>query len=326
MPFTRISQAIIVCLAVLALHLAVRAPVFAQAWLPPKGEGSLSFSYQKIDVLDHFGAEGEREDRGRIHTHNLIMSLEYGLTDKLALDFDVAYVASRFDGPGLRLHGPGDDGFYHPTFSDAHVSLRYNVARKPLMITPFIGFTIPTHDYEVQGHSAVGRGFHEVLVGANVGRQLDPILPNGYAHVRYSYAILKDFAGFNLNHSNADWEVGWVANRLIAFRFVGAWQRTHGGLDFPAGRRLTPAEFDVHDRVARADYVQLGGGVTFSVNRSIDVHAAYVKTVSARNTHGDAGIILGFTWRFSRGSSFGGIAANTSSGKLPPLGRGTFYN
>lgn len=323
MPGKRIALTIFVCLAVLALHLIVPATVFAQAWVPPKGEGSLSITYQKVDVRDHFGAEGETENRGRIHTHNMIMSLEYGLTDKLALDFDLAYVASRFDGPGLRPHGPGDDGLYHPTFSDTHVSLRYNVARKPLMVTPFIGFTIPTHDYKVQGHSAVGRGFHELLVGVNVGRQLGPILPNGYAHLRYSYAILKDFAGFNLNHSNADWEVGWFANRLIAFRFIGAWQRTHGGLDFPAGRRLTPAEFDIHDRVAKADYVQLGGGVTFSINRSFDIHAAYATTVSARNTHGDAGLILGFSWRFSRGSA-GRIAASTSSSKLPTLGHGMF--
>ena len=127
MPGKRIALTIIVCLAVMALQLAVFTAVFAQAWVPPKGEGSLSFTYQKVDVRDHFDADGDTEDRGRIHTHNLVMALEYGLTDKLALDFDVPYVASRFDGPGLRPHGPVDDGFYHPTFSDAHVSLRYNV-------------------------------------------------------------------------------------------------------------------------------------------------------------------------------------------------------
>ncbi|MDQ5845095.1 MAG: hypothetical protein M3539_07340 [Acidobacteriota bacterium] len=315
-----ICKSVALRIAVVALHLAVPSTMFAQAWVPAKGEGSLSVTYQKVDVQDHFSAAGETEHRGRIHTHNVITSLEYGLTNKLALDVDLAYVASRFDGPGLRLHGPGDDGFYHPTFSDAHVSLRYNVATKPIVVTPFIGFTIPTHDYAVQGHSAVGRGFHELLVGVNVGRQLGPVMPNGYAHLRYSYAILKDFAGFHLNHSNADWELGWSANKLIALRFLGAWQRTHGGLDFPAGRRLTAAEFDIHDRVAKADYVQVGGGVTFSLNRSFDVHTAYVRTVSARNTHGDAGIILGVTWRFSKGSSFGRIAANTSLSK--PLGLG----
>lgn len=320
----RIILTIAFFLAVLARQLAVPVNLFAQAWVPPKGEGSLTTTYQKVDVRDHFDADGDVEDRGRIHTHNLITTLEYGLTNKLAIDFEVAYVASKFVGLGRRPHGPVDDGFFHPTFSDAHVGLRYNVARKPLVVTPFFSVTIPTHDYEVRGHSAVGRGFHELVLGANVGRQLDPIFPRGYAHLRFSYAIIKHFAGFNLNHSNAEWEVGWLANKVIALRFIGAWQGSQGGLEFPVGVVLTPAQFAIHDRVAKADYLQLGAGVTFSMNKRFDIHTAYARTVSARNTHGDAGIILGFTWRFSKGSSFGRIAANTSPSKPPMVGQGMF--
>jgi len=318
----KIARAIIVCLAPLTLQLSLSATVIAQAWVPPKGEGSVTLTYQKVDVRDHFDRSGTKEDRGRIHTHNMIMSLEYGLTDKLALDFHLAYVASKWVGPGLRPHGPLDDGLYHPMFQDTHLELRYKVIKKPLVVTPFIGISIPTHDYEVRGHVAVGRGFKELLVGANVGRQLDPILPDGYVHVRYSFAKLKRFEGLNLNRSNVDWEVGWFANRSIALRFIGGWQKTHGGFDFP-GDIHGPDDFEIHDRVAKANYVQLGGGVTFSINRSFDIHAAYATTVSARNTHGDAGLILGFSWRFSRGSA-GRIAANTSSNKLPTLGQGMF--
>jgi len=69
--------------------------VFAQAWVPAKGEGSLTTVYQKVDVRDHFDDDGDVEDRGQIHTHNFITYLEYGLTDKLALDFEMAYVASK---------------------------------------------------------------------------------------------------------------------------------------------------------------------------------------------------------------------------------------
>jgi len=308
----------LVCMAVLPLHLGVAGAVLAQAWVPPKGEGSVSVTYQKVDVKDHFDSDGDPEDRGQIHTHNLIATLEYGLTEKFAFDFELAYVASKWKGVGLRPHGPEDNGLFHPTFSDAHVGLRYNIRSKPLVLTPFFAFTIPTHDYEVRGHSAVGRGFHELVLGINVGRQLDPILPKGYAHLRYSYAILKHFAGFNLNHNNVEWEVGWLANRVMALRFMGAWQKSQGGLEFPRGRGLTPAQFAIHDRVARADYVQLGAGVTFSVNRTFDIHTAYAKTVSAKNTHGDGGIIIGWTWRFSRPSS-DRIARQTQPGSLPTL-------
>ena len=303
----------LILVSCLALLSAICTEVFAQAWVPPKGEGSLTTIYQKVDVRDHFDADGDVEDRGQIHTHNLITSLEYGLTDKLALDFDLAYVASKWIGGGRRPHGPVDDGFFHPTFSDVHVGLRYNVFSKPLVFTPFFSFTIPTHDYEVRGHSAAGRRFNEFVLGANIGRQLDPILPRGYAHVRLSYAMLKHFAGFNVNHTNAEWEVGWLARRTVALRFVGAWQANQGGMEFPVGVVLTPQQFLIHDRVARVDYLQMGGGITFSVSRLFDIHAGYAKTVAARNTHGDGGIILGLSWRFSRRSGFGPIAKNTSS-------------
>lgn len=320
----RIARAIIVSLAVLILQLSISHMASAQAWVPSKGEGSVTFTYQKVDVRDHFNALGEQEDRGRIHTHNTIMSLEYGLTDRLALDFDVAYISSKFDGQGRRRpHGPVDDGFFHPTFQDVHFDLRYNAFTRPLVVTPFIGMTIPTHDYEVRGHSAVGRGFKELLLGVNVGRQLDPILPNAYAHVRYSFAILKRFADLNLNRSNADLEIGWLANKSIALRFIGSWARTHGGFEFP-GDIHDEHDFDIHDRVARVSFLQLGGGVTFSVKRSFDLHVAYAPApIYARNSHGDAGIVVGVTWRFSRGFA-NQIAANSPTSKLPTLLQGTF--
>ena len=123
---------------------------------------------------------------------------------------------------------------------------------------------------------------------------------------------------------DADWEVGWFVKRSIALRFIGNWQKLHGGLGFTAGVPFTPDEFEIHDRVEKSTHLRLGGGVTFSVNRSFDIHAAYAPTpVYIRNTHGDAGIVMGFSWRFSRGSS-DRIATNTSANKLPTVGPGMF--
>jgi hypothetical protein len=324
----RIARKLILCLAVLSLYVVLFINVFAQAWVPEKGEGSVSVTYQKTDVRYHYDSTGAKEDKGQIHSHTTVTSLEYGLTDKLALDIDLAYIASKWDHPRgplfLRPHGPLDNGSFHPMFQDAHIGLRYNVLKRSVVVTPFIGFTIPTHDYEVHGHSAVGLGFKEFLVGANLGRRLGPPLPNGYVQVRYSFAMHKRFADLNLNRSNADWEVGWFATRSIALRFIGSWQKTHGGLAFHPDVKLTADEFDIHDRVARADYIQLGAGVTFSVNRSLDVHTAWAHTpIYARNIHGDKGFVIGFSWRFSRGSQ-DRISANTSPGKLPTIAQGMF--
>ncbi|HEY8185477.1 MAG TPA: hypothetical protein VIF64_05385 [Pyrinomonadaceae bacterium] len=319
----KFGREITLWLAVLFLHLALLITASAQAWVPEKGEGSVTLTYQKTDVRYHYNSIGTKEDKGKIHSHTTIMALEYGLTDKLALDLDLAFVASKWIGQGRRPHGPLDNGFFHPMFQDAHIGLRYNALRRPLVVTPFIGVTVPTHDYEVRGHSAVGLGFKEFLVGVNVGQRLGRLLPNGYVQVRYSFAMHKRFAGLNLNRSNADWEVGWFANRSIAVRLIGNWQKTHGGFDFPEDLH-TEDDFDIHDRVARANYLRLGAGVTFSVNRHFDIHAAYAPTpIYVRNTHGEAGIVIGFSWRFSRGSS-DRIAVNTSITKPPTFGQGMF--
>ncbi len=317
----RLALTIIACLTVLFLHLAISYRVSAQAWVPPKGDGSVTFTYQKVDVRTHYTSTGTKRDQGQIHTHNAVMALDYGLTDRLALDFDLTFVASKYK--GLRPHGPPDTGSYHPMFQDAHIGLRYNALRRSFVLTPFVGFTIPTHNYEVRGHSAVGRGFKEFLVGVNIGRGLDPILRDGYVNARYSFAMHKRFAGLNLNRSNTDWEVGWSATKLLSLRFVGSWQRTHGGFEFPQDIH-DHDDFDIHDRVARVNYVQLGGGVSFSLNRSLDVHVGYAAVpVYARNAHGDKGVVIGFSWRFSRGSD-SRISRNTPSSKPPTLPQGMF--
>jgi hypothetical protein len=305
-----VAHSVVFCLAYLVLQLANPLTICAQAWVPEKGSGSVTTIYQKVDVRYHYNAAGLKQDTGHIHSHNSTTALEYGVTDKLAMEFDVTYMASKYQ--GTRPHGPPDTGFFHPTFQDIHFNLRYKVLERPLVITPFVGFSIPTHDYAVQGHSAVGKGFKEFVVGVNAGRRLDSVLPNTYFEVRYSFAMHKRFAGLNLNRSNVDWEIGWWANKSITFRFIGNAQRTHGGFDFPEDIH-GPEDFDIHDRVAKSNFVQLGGGVTYSVNRLFDVHVAYAPTpIYARNAHGDRGIIIGFSWNFSRDLASRRIASNTS--------------
>ena len=317
MPAKRFAQTTIVCVAALIPYLIRPATLFAQAWVPEKGSGSVSSTYSNIYVRNHVNFIGIRNPNlGRIRTNTILTSFDYGITNRLALNADLAHVSSKYI--GVQPHGPNDTGSYHPTFQDAHIELRYNALSKSVVVTPFIGATIPTHDYEVRGHSAVGRGFHELLLGVNVGRQLDRVLRDSYVHGRYSYAILGRFEGLNLNRSNADWEVGWFANKQISLRLLGDWQTTHGGFDFP--RNVHHAgDFDIHDRVARAKFIHLGGGFGFSVSTSFGVHAAYLTTVYARNSHAAGGVLLGMSWIFARGLGLSQTAANTWTKNFPTL-------
>ena len=170
--------------------LAVPFCLPAQAWLFPKGEGTVSFSYQNLYIRDHIFPKGEIVDVGHILSHGLIMNVDYSLTDSLALSIGLPYIAADYS--GLRPHQlPIDNGKYHPTFQDFRIDFRYNLSKRPAVITPFFEVVIPSHDYEYFAHSAVGRRLREYHVGTNVGRRLNPILPNAYLQARYSYSFIE---------------------------------------------------------------------------------------------------------------------------------------
>ena len=192
MAVPRNARMIFSGIATLAVAGALAAPACAQAWLPLKGEGTIATTYSNMYVRNHVTFDGTKNPNGgRIRTNMLLTSFDLGLTDKFALNADLAYVASKY--VGATPHGPLDTGAYHPTFQNAHLELRYNAFDKGVVVTPFIGTTIPTHEYEARGHSAVGLGFHELLLGVSVGRELDRILRDSYVDARYSYAILGRF-------------------------------------------------------------------------------------------------------------------------------------
>ena len=294
----RLAPTTIICLAALALLRPAAAS--AQAWVPAEGEGSVTTNYQNVLVRNHLTNDGQKSTRlGSIRTNSVNTTFEYGITDKLTFDAEVAWIASRYG--GTRPHGPEDTGRYHPQFQDAYVGVRYNVATSPVVVTPFVGALFPTHDYETRGHAAVGRGFKELHVGVNAGRTLAPFIRNAYVEARYTYALTKRFEGLNLNRSYLDWEAGWAANRSLSFRFLGALVLTHGGLITPLDAHVDDHLRDFHDRATRGRYVRLGGAATYTFSDAFDVFGAYSTTVRGRNTHAPGGFAVGFSWRFSKG-------------------------
>jgi len=273
----------------------------AQAWLPLKGQGQITVTYENIFVRDHLDYQGRRFDAGPIRTNTVVTTFEYGLTDNLTLDADLTHVSSKYEGfVGPVPHGPPDTGVYHPTFQDARFGIRYNILARPFVITPFVATVIPTHHYETRGHSAVGHDLRELQMGVNVGRDLEGIIPRSYVQARYSFALVQRVEDLNLNRSNADWEFGYSATDRVSLRATGAWQKTYGGIRFPADN-THPHFHELHDRAAKSRFVRIGGGLSFSLTKSLDLHADFTNTVAGSSTHGARGLSLGISWRFSRG-------------------------
>jgi len=283
----------------LLLYLAPAHLMCGQAWIPRKGEGSVAVVYQNVAIVDHLNGDGSRFDGGQVQAHGVLTYAEYGLRSNLALNLSLPYIASSYHGD--KPHQlPIDNGDYHSTFQDFGIGLRYSFGAHGFAITPFIAGVVPSHGYEFFAHSAVGNRVPELRLGAYVGRQLAPRLPKAYFQVRYSYGITKRVDGVRPNHSNFDSEFGYFVTRRLAIRALEGFQVSHDGLnspqDFPS---RTDYRWRHHDQTLRVNFLNLGGGVSVAVSKSVDVFASVVTTVWGENGHAlQRGLSVGVNWNF----------------------------
>jgi len=292
--------------AMLTAQLAVPVSGFAQAWLPAKGESSVSIIYQNETVDRHTFQNGERMDRGHIRSGTMIVDATYGLTDKLTVSATLPYVASKYNGatPHQQIGQISiDTGTYHSTFQDFRFDVRYNVLKGPLVVTPFVGTIVPSHDYVFFAHSAVGRRVRELQVGANMARHFDSVVPGIFVQGRYSYGFAERVLNMSHNRSNVDLEIGYFVTPVFRVFGLGAAQITHGGLNFPTNFRdiATPEQWLHHDQISQDNKLNLGGGAAFSLSDSVDLFGSAIHSVYGRNSHAiTLGATFGITYSFAR--------------------------
>ena len=61
----------------LCAFTVIPSAVLAQAWLSPKGEGTVSLSYQNQYVADHVFENGDAHGIGHILSHALTLDVDY---------------------------------------------------------------------------------------------------------------------------------------------------------------------------------------------------------------------------------------------------------
>lgn len=285
-----------------ALALALLAPsaASAQAWLPPRGEGSLSIAYGYAYVKDHFFADGSRIDIGHIFSHSALLDAAYGVSDRVAITAGLPYVAARYGGD--RPHQfPIDDGTFHSTLQDLRAEVRFQALRAPLALTTFAGLVVPSRNYEHFAHALPGRNMRGLTFGAALGRRLDPVLAKGYAQARYAFTVERRIEGRRPRRSNLSVELGYFVSPAVNVFALASLQRTHGGLEAPRdfARRWTAADYHQHDRIMRLDFLDLGGGVGFAATDRLQLFATAYNSVSGANGHAvHFGLSLGASVRF----------------------------
>jgi hypothetical protein len=276
----------------------------AQAWLPPRGEAAVTLGYTRMWATEHIDYQGNPGSPGDMIWNNVGLDLSYSVTDRFAVRVGVPFVVSCYDGafphPAVAGVTAQDDGNWHSRFQDVTSELRYRVTEGSWVVTPFAGLVVPTHDYPSYGHSAAGRDLVEGRFGLTVGRLLDPLLPDAYIQVRYTYAIPEKVLGISHNASQLGVDLGYLVGSSVTLRAIGAWQKTHGGwnapIDFPAP---TNPDFLHHDQLLRTENLRLGGVVAYSITNAIDINLYGYSTVSAKNDVNMKSLGVAFTYSAS---------------------------
>jgi hypothetical protein len=282
-----------------AFLLTSAAPLGAQAWVAPKGSGSVSFSYQYARVIDHYWADGSTRDLGHVWSHVGSVAVAYSPMDRLAVSFGVPYVVARYSGD-FPHQDHVDGGESHGTYQDYRIDLRYQLLTGTTAVTPFIEAIIPTHDYEFFGHSAVGRRLNERTAGVYVGRPIGRLLPNAYVQGRLSYSFVDQEIDLKANHADLNIDAGYFITNRLGARMLLSIYRTDGGVEI---NKLGPMDgelFHHHDQVLRENHINVGGGMSYAMTDNTDVFFSALRTVQGTNGHKlDLSFTLGVGWSFS---------------------------
>lgn len=296
--------------------LAVAAPAFAQAWLPAKGEGTVSVLFSNTLSKDHFLPD-TRYDFGHIDANTVMFDVTYGLSDRVAVTVGLPVVASRYRGTFPHRPITLDDGTWHTTSQDFRFNVRYNVVRGPLVVTPFIGSDLPSHEYEFFAHAAPGRHLKELSTGVSVGRLFADL--GLVVQGRYGLNMSEGALDQSRRYSILALETAYFLTPSIRLLAMTGGRIGHTGIDlFPDSGRVLPTEvFQHHDQLSRESALNVGGGAAFSLTETMDVFTSFTTTVTGRNTHAvNRGISLGVSWSFGQSGEARLIAQDGRQGSL----------
>lgn len=308
--------------AVLLACIAVPGLLPAQAWLPPRGEGTISISYQNTYVHNHLNYDGHLWQLGDINSQAVTVDTDYSLTDKLALRIALPYVFGKYSGNTMFAHSPAvDNGFYHSTFQNFTADVRYNVSQRPFVFTPFFRLVAPSHSYEYYAHAAVGRGLREYHIGLNVGRSLEPFLPRAYVQAQYSYAFAERILGISPNRSNAEVQLGYRLTPRVGLFASTQWYHTYSSIqahfEIPPPSGLTDEQWLHHDQIGKESLLDVGSGVYFPLNSRMSMFVSFGRSLTGMNGHLHAAVgTIGVAWTF--GSKEGNLNSGISQGTPLP--------
>jgi hypothetical protein len=283
----------------IALATCALAPELAkaQAWLAPRGETTLAWTFEASEFHGHLLSNGERAAVGATASRSLLFEIDHSFSDHFAVRLGVPYVAVRngHDPSPVAGHTGLDDGRYHATLQDFRIALRYNLLQEPLVVTPFVRGIVPSHHYETQAEAAPGRDLLQGIVGIDVGRVLISRAADFYIHAELSYAFVEKSEGISTNRTDGSLAIGWFATPELVLSALGSFQETHGGItiDQVLSGEISHEQFEGHDRLLDDDNHRAGVSVSYQITPSWSIDGTWITVVSGSDTHYGDTYILG---------------------------------
>jgi hypothetical protein len=283
----------------------------AQAWVPHQGQGSLTFSHQRISHLGHRLIDGFIDSGGRSTNMSFYVQADYAFTDRLSFSAGLPFVLGKYTDPN-----PPPPRFpflpidqcrcWNSGFQDFSLAARYNLINGTFAFTPSVSVGVPSHDYAYQGEAVLGRNLHEVRIALDAGRRLDFLSPRLSIEGGYSYAFVERTLDIGNNRSNASILPAYQLQKRLSLRGILIWQHTHGGLNSGSPTSSTPGDINTPERIAeryrtlRDNYWHAGAGTTYSFDK-MDVFGTYTGFVTGTNTHRVRTFTIGISFPFRTG-------------------------
>ena len=124
----------------------------------------------------------------------------------------------------------------------------------------------------------------EVRLSVDAAQPLTVVSPRLVVQEQDAYAIVERVLDIPNNRSNAVLEADVLATRRLAVSGMVLWQRTHGGLRFPAEVAPFPERIAEHDWLLRDNSLRLGTGVSDPWHQW-DLAVTYIGYTRGANTH-----------------------------------------
>ncbi len=272
--------------------------VHAQALVPGKGHGEVSVSYYDA-ATDRLQLTLDSSEPDHLITeHALILDFDYGLSDRWAINISLPYISKRHRGadphnPLTDLDDPHgehliDDGNFHSGYQDWGLDLRYQWLDGPWVVTPFIGFGTPSHNYVTYAHSALGNHQNQLRFGVNVQKRMPPPWQNLYFEGQYKYAYEQNRSIRRVNNGTLTLTMGYLFSPDISAHASLVGFQTYHGYDFPTYATLTNFRDDVwfhHDELLAQKSVIANVGMDYRLGDHYMISAEYGQMVWGSGVH-----------------------------------------